>query len=123
MGSMKMIAAGVAGLGLAAGMLALAPAASADNYAPQLPSNIVKPGKKLSLTITGAQPGCRVTYTIRGTRGGTSFRLPVGDDGVASAKLRAPARRGMYVLTTRVDNFPGQTGCTTTKSVQRLRVA
>jgi hypothetical protein len=122
MGSIRTIAAGVAGIGLAAGMLVFAPVASADNYAPQLPSNIVKPGQKLSLTISGAQPGCRVTYTIRGKKSGTSFRLPVGDDGVASAKLRAPLRRGTYALTTRVDNFPGKTGCTPTKSVQRLRV-
>jgi hypothetical protein len=123
MGSLKSLALSVAALCLAAGVLALAPAASADNYAPQLPSNNVRPGQRLSLTITGAQPGCRVTYTIRGKKFGTSFRLPVGEDGSASAKLRAPVRRGMYALTTRVDNFPGQTGCTSTKSVQRLRVS
>jgi hypothetical protein len=123
MGSLKTIAAGVAGLGLAAGMLALAPAASADNYAPQLPSNNVQRFQKLNLVITGAQPGCRVTYSIRGVRLVRVTRVPVAPSGVAKANLRAPGKRGMYNLVTRVDNFAGKSGCTTTKSVQRLRVS
>jgi hypothetical protein len=117
------IGAGVAGLGLAAGMLALAPAASADNYAPQLPSNSVRRLQVLNLVITGAQPGCRVTYSIRGTTLVRVARVAVRPDGVAKARMQAPAKRGTYSLMTRVDNFAGKAGCTTTKTVQRIRVS
>ena len=110
-------------------MLAFAPAASADNYAPELPSNVSQPGARLPLTITGAQPGCRVTYTFqqfnRQTREWefvSRTRTGVDEDGTATSSLRAPADAGLYRLITRVDNFPGGSGCTPTKSVQRVIV-
>jgi hypothetical protein len=112
-----------AGFGLAAGMVVLAPAAVADNYAPQLPSNSVQRFQVLTLVITGAQPGCRVTYSIRGATLVRVIRVAVRPDGVAKARLRAPGKRGTYSLMTRVDNFAGKTGCTTTKTVQRIRVS
>ena len=131
MRSLKMVGASLAGIALAAGMITAAPAAVADNYAPQLASNTVRPLERLELTIKGAQPACRVTYSVRDAGGRDNIdrglvrrtRVAVGTDGVATSALRAPARRGNYLLITRVDNFPGQKGCTPTKSVQRLRVA
>lgn len=125
----KTTVAGIAAVGIAAGMLAFAPAASADNYAPQLPSNVSKPGARISLTIEGAQAGCRVTYTfqyynpknkkwtfVRKTRTGVEL------DGTATSSLKAPKKAGRYRLITRVDNFPGETGCTPTKTVQTVLV-
>lgn len=118
-------ATGLATAGLLAGSIALAGPAAADNYAPQLPSNRVEAGSRIQLAISGAQPGCRVTYTIR-NRAGVVVRGPsrtaVDAAGDASSSLRVPFRPGTYRLYTRVDNFPRGTGCTPTTSVQRIAV-
>jgi len=123
--SVKKAAATLVAGGIAVGMVALAPAASADNYAPELPSNRVQQTAPLRLTIDGAQPGCRVTYTIE-NRAGKEVRGPrrtgVNEDGTATSRLITPTRPGIYSLITRVDNFPGNSGCTPTKSIQRLIV-
>lgn len=115
---------------MAAGLLAFAPSASADNYAPQLPSNRVQPGERQQLEITGGQPGCRVTYAVKsGWAGGTRGKPLAGPtrtgfdaDGMGSSSLKMPTEPGRYRLITWVDNFPGQTGCTPTVSIQRIRV-
>ena len=120
------VASSVASVALAASMLALAPAASADNYAPQLPSNRVEAGQKMRLVVTGGQAGCRVTYSVRNVGGSdqanrglvSRLRVRVNADGVAAGTLRAPAQAGTFQLITRVDG----PGCTPTKSVQRIVV-
>lgn len=107
-------------------LLAGAPAASADNYAPQLPSNRVEAGQKMRLVVTGGQVGCRVTYSVRNVGGSdkvnrglvSRLRVRVNTDGVAAGTLRAPAQAGSFLLITRVDG----PGCTPTKSVQRIVV-
>lgn len=126
MSSLKKAAASLAGVGIVAGMVAFAPAASADNYAPELPSNRVDAGSREPLKIDGGQPGCRVTFTIE-DRDGNVVRGPrrTGFDaaGDASSSLRMPTTPGVYRLITRVDDFPGKTGCTPSKTVQRIVVS
>jgi len=130
MSSFKKAYAVIASAGLAASMLALAPAASADNYAPELPSNTVKSLQRIPLSLNGAQPGCRVTFTVRNTGGAPKAkrklirltRTGVDASGNAKARFRAPYYPGIYQLITRVDNFKGTTGCAPTKSIQRIRV-
>jgi hypothetical protein len=130
MSIVKKAAVSAAAVSMAAGMLAFAPAASAENYAPQLPSNRVEAGSRQQLVIEGAQPNCRVTFSIRNVGGADNVnrglvnrtRVPVNQAGEAASSLRMPTEPGRYLLITRVDNFPGQTGCTPTKSVQRITV-
>lgn len=111
---------------LFAGVLMAAPASA--NYAPQIPEGPVQAGSRVSLSIDGAQPGCRVTFSIRRILDGGQTRLvrstqtPVNAQGEAESSLRAPAREGRYRLITRVDNFPGQTGCTPSTTVETVRV-
>lgn len=129
MGSMKKTLAGVAVMGAVASMIAFAPVAAADtNYAPDLPKTSTA-GESFTATVTGAQPKCRVTYTVRrvGTLIGSAGRLSiqrvrVGADGEASVGLVMPSKPGVYSVVTRVDNFPGETGCTPTISTQRVTV-
>lgn len=125
MNKLKNAAVAAAAVSMAAGILAFAPAASADNYAPQLPSNRVDAGSRETLTFDGAQPGCRVTFTIE-NRAGNEVRGPwrtgVNSQGEVTGSIRMPKRPGVYSLITRVDNFPGKTGCTPTKSIQRIVV-
>lgn len=127
--SIRTLAASAASVALAGGLLMGAPAASA-NYAPQLPSTPATPGVRVPLSIEGAQPNCRVTFSIRRLGGQDNVdrglvrrtRTAVNSQGEASSTLRAPSRPGRYQLITRVDNFPGQTGCTPSKVVQTIQV-
>ena len=120
--SVGVLAAGA----VAMSTLAFAPVASA-NYAPQLP-NRIEAGERTSLAVQGAQPGCRVTFSIRrvGVKGNKGLvrntRVAVTPTGNASSSLVMPKRAGQYELITRTDNFPGQSGCTPTKTVEIITV-
>lgn len=125
----KAIASLVASGALMAGVLVAAPA-SANNYAPQLPTSRFAPEESVNLGIDGAQPRCRVTFSIRSVRGSdnvdrgleTRKRVRVDEAGRARAELTMPTTPGRYRLITRVDNFPNQTGCTPSKEVQIIRI-
>jgi len=125
---LKSIAALLAPGALVLSTLVFAPVASA-NYAPQLP-NRIESGERIEVKVEGAQPGCRVTFAIRRIGGRDNVnrgllrrtRVAVDQAGVAATSLKIPRRAGRYQLITRVDNFPGQTGCTPTKTVQRINV-
>lgn len=125
MGSLKKALVGLSVAGVAATSLVLAPAAMADSYSPDLPSRIAQPSTRVTLTIEGAQVGCRVTYSIEDV-GGNVVRGPsrsaIEANGQGTSSLKTPANQGRYRLITRVDNFQGQTGCTPSKSVQRFVV-
>jgi hypothetical protein len=116
----------VAAGAVALSTLAFAPVASA-NYAPQLP-NRIETGERTELKVENAQPGCRVTFSIRrvgvsGQRGLVrNTRTAVDPSGEAESSLQMPTRPGRYLLITRTDNFPGQTGCTPTRVDQIITV-
>ena len=83
------------------------------------------------MSIEGAQTGCRLSFAIKaGWTGGSKgkpVKGPTGTvieaGGTGESSLRAPNEPGRYRLITWVDNFLGQTGCTPTTSIQRIRVS
>jgi hypothetical protein len=112
------------------GALGVAPVAHA-NYAPQLPSSgQVEANQRVPLVVRGVQPNCRVTFSTRQIGGPDNIdrglerrkRVRTDQEGVARTQFRMPTQPGRYQFITRVDNFPGQTGCTPTKTVQRIIV-